>query len=396
MLLLYIIIELTFVFTIWGINKRIVMDSTIAQLSPPAFLAQRQQKNIKFPEMKQSLDEIKIAKIIEQIGNDDFTIPKQLIGVDKGPIQTPEQDIFVIKSEADIDIETGSRTVLFSRLALNDLMHINNHFSAIFNSLADGGFVIFRYIPLEIRYQEVKARRLDFLLHRVLPRLPILEWLYFIVTKGRNRALSRAEVWGRLQYNGFDVKKEEVGDGCSYILARKQFEPSKDANPSHYPIIKLDRVGLGGEIIKIHKVRTMHPYSEFIQQKVFDMHDLSSTGKFKEDFRITSWGKILRRCWLDELPQILDWLQGNVKIVGIRAMSLHYFSLYPKRYQDKYYRVKPGFLSPIFDENTSSFYDIVTTEEKYLDAYIKHPLMTDLKYFKNIINEILFKGTRSA
>ena len=79
-----------------------------------------------------------------------------------------------------------------------------------------------------------------------------------------------------------------------------------------------------------------------------------------------------------------------------QAMSQHYFSLYPERYKLKYKKVKPGFVSPIFDENTSSFGDIVKTEEDYLDYYLKKPLLADTVYFFITIKMILFGGVKSG
>ena len=139
----------------------------------------------------------------------------------------------------------------------------------------------------------------------------------------------------------------------------------------------------------------MYPYSEFNQKKVFELNSLDSSGKFNNDFRITPFGNIIRKYWIDELPQVIDWLRGNIKIVGIRAMSQQYFSLYPKRYKEKYFRVKPGFVSPIFDSSVDDFNNIIETEEKYLDSYLNSPIYTDVKYFFKTFLTIL-SGVRSG
>jgi len=319
----------------------------------------------------------------------------ELLGEGDSPSERTKQSFSVIRSNVDIDTLNSNNSVLVSKIILNDQRHINGHLSALYNKIENGGYIILQYVPLEMRREMVRSKRLDFLIHRAVPRLPLLEWLYDRINKGRNRALSRAEVWGRLQYCGFDVIMEEESPWGYHLLARKQFMPSHVENPSHYPIVKLDRVGYGGEIIKIHKIRTMHSYSEFIQRKVFNMYSMKSTGKFKEDFRITEWGKFLRKYWLDEIPQALDWFRGNIKIVGIRAMSLHYFSLYPERYQRSYLKVKPGFISPIFDENNTNFENIVETEERYLNNYLERPMVTDIRYFLTTISDIFLRGIRS-
>ena len=84
---------------------------------------------------------------------------------------------------------------------------------------------------------------------------------------------------------------------------------------------------------------------------------------------------------IDEIPQIIDWLQGNIKIVGIRPMSLHYFSLHNIQYQEKYVKVKPGFLTPLYDENNPGFDAYAKIEEKYLTSYLNNPIRTDVIYF---------------
>ena len=69
----------------------------------------------------------------------------------------------------------------------------------------------------------------------------------------------------------------------------------------------------------------MHPYSEFIQEDVFKQNKLNDAGKLANDFRLTNWGKFLRKYWIDELPQFLNFLKGDVVLIGPRALSKHFF-----------------------------------------------------------------------
>ena len=73
----------------------------------------------------------------------------------------------------------------------------------------------------------------------------------------------------------------------------------------------------------------MYPYSEFLQNNIYEQHNLDITGKIKDDFRLSIYGKILRKLWVDELPQIYDWMRGTLNIFGVRALSEHYYGLYP-------------------------------------------------------------------
>jgi lipopolysaccharide/colanic/teichoic acid biosynthesis glycosyltransferase len=263
-------------------------------------------------------------------------------------------------------------------------------------------FVVFKdlddfergYLLSESRFMKLLKTGYYLLYYRAFPKIPYLNVLYKLISGGRNKVISRAETWGRLFYCGFEVENEIKNGGICYLLARKTKTPSENPNPSFYPIIKLNRVSLYGTIIKIHKIRSMYPYSEFIQKKVFEKASLTSTGKFGNDFRITRIGKIFRKYWIDEIPQFLDWFRGKIKLVGIRAMSQHYFSLYPQEYKDLYYKVKPGIISPIFDEKTDGFSEIVRIEQKYLESYLRNPVKTDFKYFF-ITMKHMFKGVRS-
>ena len=62
----------------------------------------------------------------------------------------------------------------------------------------------------------------------------------------------------------------------------------------------------------------------------------------QNDFRVTKFGKILRKTKLNELPQIINILKGDISIVGPRPLVLNDFKAYPKNIQDIIYDVKPG------------------------------------------------------
>ena len=92
--------------------------------------------------------------------------------------------------------------------------------------------------------------------------------------------LSKVEVWGRLSYCGMRVIAESKGNGELYLIAQRVAFPVQNKRPSYYPIVALEKVGLGGEIIHTHKIRTMFPFSEFLQTRIFEDHGLAPTGKF--------------------------------------------------------------------------------------------------------------------
>ena len=110
----------------------------------------------------------------------------------------------------------------------------------------------------------------------------------------------------------------------------------------------------------------MHPYSEYLQDYIYEQNNLQDNGKFEDDFRVTGWGKWIRKLWIDELPQLLNFIEGDVSLVGVRALSSHYFNLYPKELQDLRTEFKPGLIPPYYADMPASFKEILESEKRYL------------------------------
>ena len=207
--------------------------------------------------------------------------------------------------------------------------------------------------------------------------------------------MSRAETLGRLYFCGFKVLAEQENEDGLFFVAQKTKTPSLDESPSYSPIIKLKRVGWNGQGIQIYKLRTMHPYSEYVQEYTYKHHQLKEGGKIKDDFRVTEWGRFLRKYWLDELPMIYNWLRGEIKIFGVRPLSRHYLSLYDVSVQEMRMRIKPGLIPPYYADLPKEFKDIVESEKRYMLSYHRHPWRTQCAYFLRSLNNILLKGARS-
>ena len=103
----------------------------------------------------------------------------------------------------------------------------------------------------------------------------------------------------------------------------------------------------------------------------------------------------MRQFWLDELPMIINILKGDLKIVGVRPLSKHYYSLYTKELQDKRIDSKPGLLPPFYVDMPSTLDEIIESELKYLRAYEKRPFLTDMRYFFSICSNIIVRKARS-
>lgn len=238
----------------------------------------------------------------------------------------------------------------------------------------------------------------DYVWHRICPKLcePTRK-LYFFFTNGKNRSFHRVEILGRLYRAGFEVLNENTTFGEYRVLARKVREPIVDDTPSGSPIVKLNRVGKDGKLIGVYKFRSMYSYSEYIQGYVYTYNHLDSSGKFANDFRVNFWGKFLRKVWLDELPMVVNILKGQMKLVGVRPLSRHFFSLYTKEMQELRVKAKPGLLPPFYYEEKSpeTLEEIQESERRYTEAYLKHPFLTDWRYFWGIFRNIVFKRKKS-
>ena len=134
-----------------------------------------------------------------------------------------------------------------------------------------------------------------FIFHRVFPKLAITKQIYFIITRGSNRVLSKSEVLGRLAFCGYEILNEMNIEDRFYFVCKKKKTVSKEESPSYGPIVKLKRIGYKGEPLYIYKFRTMYPYSEFIQGDIYEKYHLDKSGKMRGDYRITSWGKVFRK-----------------------------------------------------------------------------------------------------
>ena len=238
----------------------------------------------------------------------------------------------------------------------------------------------------------------NYLWHRVCPKLALTRWLYFAVTNGKDRTFNRVEILGRIYRAGFEVVDEQFRQGEFFVTARKVKAPVDDIAPTGSPIIHLRRVGKDGKMIVVHKFRTMYTYSEYIQSYIFQYQNLQSGGKFKSDYRINFWGRLLRKIWLDELPMVWNMLRGDIKLVGVRPLSSQYFSLYTPEMQQLRTRTKPGLLPPFYYERHTpeTIDEVQASERRYLEAYLKHPFLTDWRYFWGIIGNIILRKKHSA
>ncbi len=350
-------------------------------------------------DLKQSLNQIKRKNIKDVI---DFIWES----INSEKIDKSKLSIFNTETSSNIKfLINNSNKLIINLHKINDFRRINEYFLDVYSKLENDGLLIGNFIPLESMNSHLRSKMPHFLyiillpfhffFYRVFPKLAFTKQIYFLLTRGKNRILSKAEILGRLSFCGYEVIEEKIIGYTSYFIARKINTISNEQYPSYGPIVKLKRIGYQGERIYVYKLRTMYPYSEFIQDHIYNKHDLGNSGKFKNDFRITSWGKVFRSYFIDEIPQIYNWLIGDIKLIGVRALSEHYFSLYPSKIQKLRIQAKPGLVPPYYADMPSSFEDIIKSEELYLLKKKRNPFLTDVKYFSKAFYNIIFRGARS-
>lgn len=129
------------------------------------------------------------------------------------------------------------------------------------------------------------------------------------------------------------------------------------------------RVGKNEKIFRIHKFRTMVTNAE--------AHGLKIT--VGRDPRITRIGYLLRKTKLDEIPQLIDVLLGNMSLVGPRPEVPEYIQFYPPEVRKKVFSVRPGITDEasivMIDEN-----DILSKSSNPEQTYIQEILPLKLSY----------------
>ena len=288
---------------------------------------------------------------------------------------------------------------------INDVRYINKFFEAANSKLPVGGLLIDHVETKNLRKKRILKKYpkginfiyyfLDFILKRVFPKFSITKKIYFLITRGNNRVLTKAETFGRLYSCGFEIISEKNLNGHLYFVARKVKEPLYPKQPTYGPIVRLRRVGKDGKMIIVYKLRTMHPFAEFLQAYMYETQGLEKGGKFRRDFRISTLGRFCRTFWLDELPMLINLVKGNMKLVGVRPLSNQYFELYTKELQEERIKYKPGMIPPFYADMPETLEEIMESEKKYLDLYKLNPLRTDFIYFWKALYNIVIRRSRS-
>ncbi|HKN63686.1 MAG TPA: sugar transferase [Gaiellaceae bacterium] len=129
------------------------------------------------------------------------------------------------------------------------------------------------------------------------------------------------------------------------------------------------RAGENGRPFRIFKFRTMVRGAEAMLPELISLEDLSDPMfKIKSDPRVTRVGRLLRRTSLDELPQLVNVLRGEMSIVGPRPELLDLVERYAPEHEVRL-RVKPGITGPwqIYGRSELTFDEVLAVEREYVE-----------------------------
>lgn len=156
------------------------------------------------------------------------------------------------------------------------------------------------------------------------------------------------------------------------------------------PFFRQRRIGKDGAAFEILKIRTMVPNAKerleaYLANNPEARVEWNSSQKLKDDPRVTSIGKLLRKSSLDELPQLWNVLRGDMSIVGPRPMMEDQKALYPGR---AYYALRPGITGPwqVSDRNATTFAARAQFDKNYYDSLT---LKTDLSILVKTVGVVL-------
>ena len=155
------------------------------------------------------------------------------------------------------------------------------------------------------------------------------------------------------------------------------------------------RIGKGGKIIHVLKFRTMNNDNRPLEQILTkeQLEEYKSYYKVTNDPRVTRFGKFLRKTSLDELPQLINIIKGDMSIVGPRPIIFDELKLY-KENKELFLSVRPGLTGYWASHGRSdTTYDERIKMELYYVSNIS--FLLDIKIiFLTALNVITGKGAK--
>ena len=160
-------------------------------------------------------------------------------------------------------------------------------------------------------------------------------------------------------------------------------------SPGASPIYTQERVGLNGKSFKLYKFRSMVPNAEKQLDSLLSQNEMQGPAfKMKNDPRITRFGKFIRKCCIDELPQLVNIFKGEMSFVGPRPPLPREVEQYTE-HQKQRLTVIPGltcYWQITKSRNDCSFDEWLELDLKYIE---ERSVKTDLTVFFKTFGAVL-------
>lgn len=205
---------------------------------------------------------------------------------------------------------------------------------------------------------------------------------------------SAGELWPRTLKRAFDI----VLAGAMLIALLPLLVIAAIAVKLSSPgpiFFRQERIGLNKRRFKMLKFRSMVQNAEALMPQLEKLNEASGpVFKIKNDPRITPVGRLLRRTSIDELPQLLNVLSGDMSLVGPRPLPVRDFEGFHEDWQRRRFSMKPGItcLWQVGGRSDLSFQQWMELDLKYLDEW---SLWLDLKILTRTVPAV-FRGAGAA
>lgn len=156
-----------------------------------------------------------------------------------------------------------------------------------------------------------------------------------------------------------------------------------------------ERIGLNKRRFAMNKFRTMVPNAENWLPKLEALNEASGpVFKIKNDPRVTPVGRVLRRTSLDELPQLINVLRGDMSLVGPRPLPVRDYEGFNEDWQRRRFSVRPGItcLWQVNGRSNIAFEQWMKLDLQYLDEW---SIWLDMKILAQTIPAVM-KGSGAA
>ncbi len=152
---------------------------------------------------------------------------------------------------------------------------------------------------------------------------------------------------------------------------------------------KQERVGKNGRIFKMYKLRSMYKDAEARKKELMQHNKMDGLMfKMDNDPRITKVGKVIRKLSIDELPQFINVLKGDMSLVGTRPPTVKEFEKYESRHKRRL-SMRPG-ITGMWQvsgrSNINDFEQVVKLDCEYIDNW---SIWLDLKILLKTVRVVL-------